>query len=82
MVSEANRRGGKTLTPQGEGAYLTKADEQNSQGVIMNLIEQVTYSVEEVAQLLSMKVALIQRYIKAGELEIIWRDGSRRITHD
>jgi len=29
-----------------------------------------------------MKIAVVQRYIKAGEIEVIWRDGSKRITHD
>ena len=48
----------------------------------MYLANEVTYSVEEVAQLLSMKVALIHRYIKKGEIEVIWRDGGKRITHD
>jgi hypothetical protein len=48
----------------------------------MYLANEVTYSVEEVAQLLSMKVALINRYIKTGEISVIWRDGSKRITHD
>jgi len=48
----------------------------------MYLTQEITYTVEEVARLLSMKIAVVQRYIKAGEIEVIWRDGSKRITHD
>jgi predicted site-specific integrase-resolvase len=48
----------------------------------MYLTQEITYTVEEVARLLSMKIAVVQRYIKAGEIEVIWRDGNKRITHD